>query len=563
MNIRILALCLFCVVAALIVPAQSPDATLILTNGKIWTADPVRPYAQTVVISGDRIVAVGGNALVRLHRKEGTAVVDLKGRFVMPGINDSHVHFLGASLAAFQVDLSEVKTVEEAQRAVKKFADENPDLPWITGLGWQYSIFPEGRVAEKGFLDSVVPDRPVYIRAYDGHSAWVNSKALEVAGVGEKTEFSGFGELVKDAQGRPTGFLKEGAMGLVSRTIPPVTKERQLEALRWGLRTAAALGMTSIQNAHGSVGEAELYDELLKGGELTLRTSFAYSVGPKTTQADIDRIAEAARRFDSPMLRMKAVKIAVDGVIESYTAAMLAPYTNKADTSGTPSWTEEQLNDVVRMADKAGLQIYVHAIGDRGVRMALDAFENAIKVNGKRDSRFRVEHIETIDPSDVPRFKKLGVIASMEPIHAYPDTVSVWSANIGPDRTSRGFGWRMLEQAGAKLIFSSDYPAAITMSPWRGLHNAVNRRTLDGQPPNGWLPQHRVSVETALRAYTANGAYASFEEGRKGRIAKGMFADIIVLSGDPFRTEPMRLHDLKPVMTVFGGKRLYDEITSK
>jgi predicted amidohydrolase YtcJ len=563
MNIRILALCLLCLVAAFAVQAQSSEATLILTNGRIWTADSARPYVQTVVISGDKIVAVGGNALVRRHRKPNTKVVDLKGRFAMPGINDSHVHFLGASLVAFQVDLSEVKSVEEAQRAIRKFADENPGLPWITGLGWQYSIFPEGRVAERGFLDSVVADRPVYMRAYDGHSAWTNTKAFEIAGVDENTEFSGFGELVKGADGRPTGFLKEGAMGLVSRKIPAVTREREFEALRRGFRKAAELGLTSIQNAHGSVAEAEMYDELLKSGELTLRTSFAFSVGPRTTQADIDRIAEAARRFDSPMLRMKAVKIAVDGVIESYTAAMLAPYSNKPDTSGTPSWQEDRLREVVAMADKAGLQIYIHAIGDRGVRMALDAFENAIRLNGRRDSRFRIEHIETVDAADVPRFKQLGVIASMEPIHAYPDTIGVWSANIGPERTGRGFAWKLLQDAGAKLIFSSDYPAAITMNPWRGLHNAVNRRTIDGKPPAGWLPQHRVSVGTALTAYTANGAYASFEESVKGRIAAGMFADLIVLDGNPFKMPPMKLHELKPLMTVFAGKPLHDHLTGK
>lgn len=561
MKTRALILSILCLSATLTAAAQSSNATLILTNGRIWTADPAQPYAQTVVISGDRIVAVGGNALVRRHRTAGTRVVDLKGRFAMPGVNDSHVHFLGASLVAFQVDLSEVRSVGEAQKAIKKFADENPNAPWVTGLGWQYGIFPEGRVAEKGFLDEVVSDRPVYMRAYDGHSAWVNSKALEVAGVDAKTEFSGFGELVKGADGNPTGFLKEGAMGLVNRKIPPLTREREMDALRKGLQTAAGLGITSIQNAHGSIAEAEMYNDLLKSGELTLRTSFAFSVGPKATQADIDLIADAAKKYDSPMLRMKAIKIAVDGVIESYTAAMLAPYSNKPETSGTPSWNEEQLRSVVQMADRAGLQIYIHAIGDRGVRMALDAFENAIRINGKRDSRFRIEHIETVDAADVPRFKQLGVIASMEPIHAYPDTIGVWSANIGPDRTNRGFAWKLLQDAGAKLIFSSDYPAAITMSPWRGLHNAVNRRTIDGKPPRGWIPQHRVSVETALTAYTANGAFASFEEGSKGKIKRGMFADVIVLDGNPFTMSSMKLHEIQPVMTVFAGKPIFERMS--
>lgn len=557
MKLRSLIFVLLCA-APLTALGQSPDATLILTNGRIWTADPARPYVSTVVIAADRIVAVGGSGLVRRHRTPATKVIDLGGRFAMPGINDSHIHFLGGSLGAFQVDLSEAKTVAEAQEAVRKFASENPGLPWVTGFGWQYSIFGDGQVAGRSDLDKAVADRPVFLRAYDGHSAWANSKALELAGVDEKTEFKGFGEIVKGSDGRPTGFLKEGATWLVGRKVPPVTKEREVEALRRGFKTAAALGITSIQNAHGSVGEAELFGELLKSGELTVRTSFAHSVGPNTTQADIDRIAEAAKRFDSPMLRMKAVKIAVDGVIDSHTALMLAPYANRPETSGKANFTEEQLKNVVAMADKAGLQVYIHAIGDRGVRMALDAFENAIKVNGRRDSRFRIEHIETIDPSDIPRFKRLGVIASMEPIHAYPSTVDVWSANIGPDRASRGFAWRALERAGAPLIFSSDYPAAISLSPWRGLHNAVNRRTIEGEPPKGWLPEHRVTLASALSAYTSSGAYASFEESVKGRVAKGMFADLVVLDSDPFRMDPMKLHELRPVMTVFGGRAVHD-----
>ncbi len=259
------------------------------------------------------------------------------------------------------------------------------------------------------------------------------------------------------------------------------------------------------------------------------------------------------------MLRVGAIKIMVDGVVESYTAAMLEPYTNKPETSGSPSYTQEQLNNVVRMADKAGLQIYIHAIGDRGVRMALDSFENAIRVNGRRDSRFRIEHIETIQASDIARFKELGVIASMEPIHADPATIHVWSDNIGADRTSRAFAWRAFEDAGVKLIFSSDFPAAISISPWRGLFNAVNRQTIEGKPANGWLKQWSVPVATALTAYTASGAYASFEEKTKGRIAAGMLADIIVLDRDPFGIPASDLHKINVMTTLLGGKVVFEK----
>lgn len=537
--------------------AQKAD--IILVNGKIWTAESDSKTVNAVAIRGEKIVAAGNAGAVNRFRGANTKVIDLGGKFAMPGINDSHVHFLGASMTTTQVDLTSVTTLEEAQAAIRKFAAENPNAPWITGFGWQYAIFPNARLPLRTDIDAVVKDRPVYLSAYDGHTGWANSKALEIAGVTKASEFTGFGELVRDANGEPTGVFKEGAQGLVRSKIPRATREQQIEALRRGFRNAWSLGITSIQNAHGNPGETEIYAGLLEKGELGVRTSFAFSVSPQTTQADVDRIAEAAKKYSSPMLRVGAVKIMVDGVVESYTAAMLEPYTNKEDTSGTPSYTAEQLNNVVRMADKAGLQIYIHAIGDHGVRMALDAFENAIKTNGRRDSRFRIEHIETIQATDIARFKELGVIASMEPIHADPATIHVWSDNIGADRTSRAFAWRAFDHAGVKLIFSSDFPAAISMSPWRGLHNAVNRKTVEGKPANGWLAQWSVPVATALKAYTANGAFASFEEGRKGSISPGMLADIIVLDRDPFTTPPAELYQIGVRQTILGGKVVFEK----
>jgi predicted amidohydrolase YtcJ len=534
-------------------------AALILKNGKIWTDSVTKPFVSSIAVSGNKIIAVGNEKSLKKHISKETKIIDLQGKFVMPGMNDSHVHFLGSSTRLFQVDLTDAKTLAEAQQMIVKFAKENPNVPWITGGGWQYSIFPNARLPLVADIDAVVKDRPVFLRAYDGHTGWANSKAIEMSGVTAKTEFTGFGEIVRDAQGNPGGTFKEGAQSFIARNIPATTKERDLESLKKGMERAKSLGITSIQNAHGSLPEVELYDELLQKGEMTLRTSFAFGVSPRTTQADIDKIVAASKKYNSDMLRVKAIKIAVDGVIESYTAAMLEPYTNKPDTSGTPSYTQEQLNNVVAMADKAGLQIYIHAIGDRGVRMSLDAFENAIKLNGKRDSRFRIEHIETIQSVDMPRFLKLGVIASMEPIHADPGTIDVWSAAIGENRTSRGFAWRALEKAGAKLIFSSDHPASISISPWRGVHNAINRQTIEGNPKNGWYPEHRVSLNTTLTAYTSNGAYASFEEKIKGKIAVGMLADLVVLDKNPFEIAPKDLYKLEVLKTVFDGKVIFEK----
>jgi hypothetical protein len=557
MRRAVLLLLLILALNTLSITAQSPKADLILKNGKIWTASEKQPGVSAVAIKGNKIIASGNEKQLKRFVGKFTEQIDLQGQFAMPGVNDSHIHFLSSSLGLFEVDLTGAKNLEEAQARIKKFADENPSAPWITGGGWEYHIFPNKELPRREWIDAVVKDRPVFIDAYDGHTAWANSKAIEMAGVDEKTEFKGFGEIVKDADGKPTGTFKEGAQGLIGKFVPQPTREHELAALKKGMERARGLGITSIQNASGNLRQVELYDELLKKGELFLRTYFAFSAGPKTTQADIDKIAVAAKKFNSPMLKVGAVKLMVDGVIESHTAAMLAPYANKPETSGTPNFTQEELNNVVRMADKAGLQVYIHAIGDRGVRMALDSFENAIRVNGKRDSRFRIEHIETIQAKDMPRFKKLGVIASMEPIHADPGTVSVWSASIGPERTSRGFAWHALEKAGAKLIFSSDHPASISLDPIRGLHNAVNRQTTEGTPAGGWLPEHRVSVDTALRAYTTNGAYASFEESIKGKIAPGMLADIIVLDKNPFDIAANDIYTVKVTKTIFDGRVTY------
>lgn len=539
--------------------AQTQTATLILKNGKVWTDSAAKPFVSSIAIKGNKIIAVGSEKNLRKYIGKETKQIDLKGKFILPGINDSHVHFLSSSLGLSQVNLTDAKTLAEAQQLILKFAQENPNTPWIIGRGWQYSIFPNARLPLSSDIDEIVKDRPVFLRAYDGHTAWANSKAIELSGVNDKTVFSGFGEVVRDEKGNPSGTFKEDAQDLISKNVPPVSKELRIAALKKGMERAKSLGITSIQNAHGSIGEAELYNELLQKGELSLRTSFAFGLEPETTQADIDKIVEASKKYNSQMLRVKAVKLFIDGVIESHTAAMLEPYTNKPETAGSPSFTQEQLNNVVAMADKAGLQIYIHAIGDKGVRMALDSFENAIKVNGKRDSRFRIEHIETIQTVDMQRFAKLGVIASMEPIHADPATIDVWSAAIGENRSSRGFAWRQLEKAGAKLIFSSDHPASITISPWRGIHNAINRKTVEGLPLNGWYAENSVSLDTALKAYTSNGAFASFEENIKGKIAAGQLADLIVLDKDPFEVSSKDLYKLEVVKTIFDGKIIFEK----
>lgn len=523
-----------------------------LRNGTIWTADPARPWAESVLVRGNAIAAVGSDAEVA-KQAAGARVVDLKKRLTVPGFNDAHLHFLGGSMGLTQIDLNGICTLEAMQAEVAKFAKAHPKDKWLSGRGWEYVCIPQGRLPNKEDLDKVVPDRPVFLSAYDGHTAWVNSKALEMAQITKDTTFTGFGEIVKDPKtGEPTGTLKEGAMGLVRRLIPAADRNQKLASLEAGMRLAASLGITSVQNANGSLDELELYEELKNRNKLTIRAGFAMSVGPMETEATLREYAALRQKYAGPLLRVGAIKIMMDGVIESYTAAMLAPYSNKSGTSGNAAWTAEQFAKTVGIADKLGLQIFTHAIGDRAVRMALDGYSKVPPTG-----RHRIEHIETIDPADMPRFAALGVLPSMQPIHADPATIEIWSACIGPERTRRGFAWRSLEKAGGRLVFSSDWPASISLNPIRGIHNAVNRRTTTGLPPQGWIPEERVSVETAVRAYTVNSAYAGREEGVKGAIRPGLLADLVVLNQNLFTIPPMEIHKTVVDVTVFDGRVIH------
>lgn len=537
-----------------------PPASLILTNGRFWTAEPKKAWATAVAIRDNRILAVGDEKEILRYATEKTRRLDLGGRFAMPGFDDAHIHFGSGALRLSELDLNEAKSLEAIQSALARFARENPNAPWLLGFGWQYTAMPGGRLPTREDLDAVVRDRPVFLTAYDGHTSWANSKALELAGVTAETTFTGYGEIVKDpATGRPTGVLKEGASGLVRRVIPRPTREQRLDALRRGMKLAASLGITSIQNLGGDRNDVELYKELLDRGELTLRVTHAISVGPDAKREDISRVAAMAREFSGPMLRVGGIKMMMDGVIETHTAAMLEPYADKPDSRGSSPWTPEQAARVVSWATRDELQVAIHAIGDRAVRMALDAFEYASRSpRAPEDPRFRIEHIETISPQDIPRFAKIGVLASMQPIHADPGTSDVWARAAGPERVKYAFAWRALQKAGARLVFASDWPACISVNPIRGIHVAINRQTPEGHPPGGWVPEHRVSVETALEAYTRAGAYASFEKNLKGSLAAGRLADIIVLDHDPFKIPPQDFYKIKVVMTIFDGRVIFD-----
>lgn len=543
--------------------STEPKADLIFVNGKVWTGENDSSFVEAVAIRGNKIQATGKSVDIEKLGGKDSKRIDLNGQLMIPGFNDAHIHFLRGSMGLDEADLTDARTAAEVVEIINTFYANHSDKSWVIGRGWQYSSFERG-LPDQQSLAGITNDVPVFIRAYDSHSAWANRKALQMAGIDRNTTYEGFGEIVKDQNGEPTGTLRESAMWLVGKLVPKPDVEEELNALRAGMKRAASLGITSIQNADGTEEDLKLYLQLLKNKELTLRYAAAFSAGKQTQEKDINRFRELKDSLgpNNPMLRADAIKFVIDGVIESHTAHMLEPYADLSKTDplahGQMALPVEQYQQMVAQFDKLGFRIYTHAIGDKSVRESLQAYEMAMKKNGKRDSRHRVEHIETISPDDIPRFAALGVMPSMEPIHADPGTTAVWAAAVGEERLPWSFPWASMLKNNAFLVFSSDWPACIDLNPIRGLHVAVNRRTPEGFPENGWIPEQKISMAEALKAYTSAGAYSSFEENVKGKIKEGQLADLIVLSQDLFTIDPMKTHETLVKMTIFDGRVIYE-----
>lgn len=539
-------------------PADSP-VDLVIVNGHVFTADEAGTTAEAVAVRGHAIVRVGTNAEVSALRGAATRVVDARGGSVVPGFNDSHVHFISGGFSLDHVDLAGLDTLGDVQAAVSRFAALHPGSGWLQGRGWLYTPFPGGSPT-RAQLDAVVADRPAVMRCYDFHSVWVNSRALALAGITKDTPNPPNGEIVKDPNtGEPTGHLKEAAADLVYRAMPKPTDADTRAAIKAASAHANRLGVTSIQNAGTTPEEMALFDAARRDGDLTVRAYLAFSADAKTADADADRMVDLWHRMgDDPAVRTGIVKMFADGVIESRTAAMLAPYAHST-TSGSTNLSADELTRVVTRLDKRGLQVQIHAIGDRAIRMALDAFEQAARVNPPpaRGRRHRVEHIEAISEADIARFAALDIIASQQPMHVALGDMNQekpsgpWPDNIGPERYARAWAWRRIMAAGGRVTFGSDWPVA-TLAPAAGLWLAATRVTLPGGTPQA-MPMAEV-----IRAYTSQAAYASFEDARKGTLAPGMLADIAVLATDVFAQPPAAPDDITVQATVFDGRVVYE-----
>jgi predicted amidohydrolase YtcJ len=544
-------------ILAVSVRAASAGVTAdrIFVNGSIWTGNPKMPRVQAIAVRGDRILGLGTNADVRKMAEPKTETVDLKGRLVLPGFNDAHVHILSGGLSLATVGLENASSVEEMQRTIGAYAAAHKDSPWVTGRGWVYVAFPGGLPTRK-LLDQVVSDRPAFMSSYDGHTGWCNTIALRVAGITRVTPDPPHGVIVRDAQGEPTGVLKEDAQALVEKFIPAPSEEDKSRALKAAFDLFASHGITSVQDARFDPEDLPTFERVIREGGLKVRIYAALPLEKNPSPELLERYKKLREAHRGPLLKFGAVKGFVDGVVEAKTAAMLEPYVGGG--SGHLNWTPEELNSTVTLYDREGYQILLHAIGDRAIRVALDAYQEAARKNGPLPRRHRIEHVEVPQPADVQRFKPLGVIASTQAFFANPDkdTLETYSENLGKEREAHAMPFRLLDDSGAVQAFGSDWPV-YSCDVLKGIYAAVTRQTPEGNPPGGWHPEQRISTEAAVRHFTRDAAYASFDEGQKGTILPGALADFVVLSENILEGPPETHLKAQVLLTVLAGQDTY------
>ncbi len=534
-------------------PAASETPTLALVNGVIYTGDASRPRVEAVAIAGEKIIAVGTAAEIRKLAGAKTRAVDLHGAFAMPGFNDAHIHLANGGAAKLNIDFQDTRSLEEFQQRIRARLKEYKPGEWITGRGWDHTLWPEQRFPTRKDLDAVSREYAMLFGRVDGHVSVANSLALEKAGITKETKDPPGGSIERDASGKPTGMLKENAVGLITRRMPHLSAEQRRRGVELALEEIARFGVTSIQD-NSAWADFLVYEQLKKEGKLTARITewlpFLESV-PNL------RAMRSHGGTSDPWLKTGALKAVLDGSLGSHTAAMLAPYADDPSTSGIVRIEPEQLKEMAVARDRAGFQLAFHAIGDRANRVALDAFAAARAANGPRDRRDRIEHAQVVAREDFERFAELGVIASMQPSHETSDMR--WAeARVGPQRAKGAYAWNSFLKRDVRLAFGTDYPVE-PVNPMRGLYACVTRELPEGGPRGGWQPQEKISIADCIAAYTAGSAYAEFEEGKKGQILPGEFADIVVLSADVTKISPPEILKTEVLKTYVGGRLVYEK----
>jgi len=535
--------------------AQKVPTTTYYTHGRIYTNDPEHPWAEAMAVSEGKISCIGKMDHVLLDcggGQEGVESINLKGQFLMPGFNDAHVHLGGAGADELAVPLTGVPSIEEMQKRLANAVAQHKPGEWITGGGWDHTTWPEKKFPNRQQLDAVAPKNPVILTHISGHVAVANSLALKSAEIDKTTPNPPGGEIEHDALGEPTGMLKEySAMSLVKVRIPDPTTEQRRKGIELVLANVARNGVTSVQD-YSEWADFQVYQQLKEEGKLTVRITEWLPFNLPVDDLQNMRVQGGTK---DPWLKTGALKAFTDGALGSRTAAMLEPYSDDPSTTGILTNDPEKLTAMAIQRDKLGFQLAFHAIGDRANRIALDVFEAVAKANGPRDRRDRIEHAQIVAPLDFARFAELHVIASMQPSHQTTDMR--WAEDrIGRERILGAYAWATLLKSGARLAFGTDYNVE-PISPFRGLYACVTRERSDGGPKNGWEPQEKISLEDCIRAYTSGSAYAQFEEGKKGELKAGEYADFIILSNDLFKVPPAQFTKTRVLRAVVGGRTVY------
>ena len=542
----------------------APGADAVYRNGRIYTVDAERSWAEAVAVSGGRIVYVGTNDGAQAHIGSNTQVVDLKGRMMMPGMQDAHVHPIGGGVEASACDLNGSTGIAAYRTTIAEYAAANPDMPWILGGGWSMADFGPGGAPNKSILDELVPDRPVFLSSRDGHTGWANSVALNIAGITRDTPDPVDGRIDRDPEtGEPIGALQEGAQKLVRSHIPETSDEERIAGLLYSVKMLNEYGITSIQDASVDEDSLKAYKTLEDRGQLSLRVVGSIWWDRDRDMGQVPEIVALRDKYTAGLIDARTVKIMQDGVMENYTAVLLEPYLVPSHTRGIPMVEPELLKQVVARLDAEGFQVHFHAIGDGAIRQSLDAVEEALVQNGRLGHRHHISHIQLFDPADIPRFKELDVVANFQPLWAYADAyiTDLTIPFIGEERARWLYPIKTMQDSGAVIAFGSDWSVS-TANPYHQMETAITRKDAVVDDMESFIPEESIDLETAIAAFTINAAFVNRKENDTGSIEVGKYADLVVLDRNLFETEAKDISETRSLLTLFEGRPVYGDIAA-